>query len=92
MDRKKERGHVAVEAVIILPIAVLSTLLLLYLALFLFSVQVFKQHWRLHSSIIKTQSQTTYVTKNSEMEYTEGDRLQVGAGNSYSASQPSFSL
>lgn len=24
MDRKKERGHVAVEAVIILPIAVLS--------------------------------------------------------------------
>lgn len=36
MDRKKERGHVAVEAVIILPIAVLSTLLLLYLALFLF--------------------------------------------------------
>ena len=25
MDRKKERGHVAVEAVIILPIAVLST-------------------------------------------------------------------
>ena len=56
MDRKKERGHVAVEAVIILPIAVLSTLLLLYLALFLF--QVFKQHWRLHLSIIKTQSQT----------------------------------
>ena len=56
MDRKKNGGHVAVEAVIILPIAVLSTLLLLYLALFLFSVQVFKQHWRLHSSYYKKHS------------------------------------
>ena len=36
MNRQKEKGHIAVEAIIILPIAVLSTLLLLYLSLFLF--------------------------------------------------------
>ena len=58
MDRKKERGHVAVEAVIILPIAVLSTLLLLYLALFLFQRASLQAALETHSSIIKTQSQT----------------------------------
>ena len=28
------------------------------------------------------------MTKNAEMEYTEGSDYQVGAGNSYSASRP----
>ena len=88
MDRKKERGHVAVEAVIILPIAVLSTLLLLYLALFLFQRASLQAALETTLVYYKNTVTDTYVTKNSEMEYTEGDDYQVGAGNSYSASRP----
>ena len=83
MNRQKEKGHIAVEAIIILPIAVLSTLLLLYLSLFLLQAA-------LETTLVyyKNTVTDTYVTKNVEMEYTEGSDYQVGAGNSYSASRP----
>ena len=70
MDRKKERGHVAVEAVIILPIAVLSTLLLLYLALFLFQRASLQAALETTLVYYKNTVTDTYVTKNSETEYT----------------------
>lgn len=90
MNRKKEQGHIAVEAIILLPIAVLSTLLLLYLALFLF--QRASLQAALETSLVYYKNTVTdsYVTKNSEMEYVKGDEATIGAGNSYSASRPLF--
>ena len=79
MNRKKEKGHIAVEAIIILPIAVLSTLLLLYLALFLFQRASLQAALETTLVYYKNTVTDTYVTKNAEM---------VGAGNSYSASRP----
>lgn len=88
MNRKKEKGHIAVEAIVILPIAVLSTLLLLYLALFLFQRASLQAALETTLVYYKNTVTDTYVTKNAEMEYTEGSDYQVGAGNSYSASHP----
>ena len=69
MNRQKEKGHIAVEAIIILPIAVLSTLLLLYLALFLF--QRARLQAALETTLVyyKNTVTDTYVTKNAEMEF-----------------------
>lgn len=88
MNRQKEKGHIAVEAIIILPIAVLSTLLLLYLSLFLFQRASLQAALETTLVYYKNTVTDTYVTKNVEMEYTEGSDYQVGAGNSYSASRP----
>lgn len=88
MNRQKEKGHIAVEAIIILPIAVLSTLLLLYLSLFLFQRASLQAALETTLVYYKNTVTDTYVTKNAEMEYTEGSDYQVGAGNSYSASRP----
>ncbi len=65
MDRKKKKngGHVAVEAVIILPIAVLSTLLLLYLALFLFQRASLQAALETTLVYYKNTVTDTYVTK-----------------------------
>lgn len=88
MNRRKEQGHIAVEAIILLPIAVLSTLLLLYLALFLFQRASLQAALETTLVYYKNTVTDTYVTRNSEMEYTEGEDYQIGAGNSYSAEYP----
>ena len=70
MNRKKEKGHIAVEAIVILPIAVLSTLLLLYLSLFLFQRASLQAALETTLVYYKNTVTDTYVTKNAEMEYT----------------------
>lgn len=63
MNRKKEKGHIAVEAIVILPIAVLSTLLLLYLALFLFQRASLQAALETTLVYYKNTVTDTYVTK-----------------------------
>lgn len=63
MNRQKEKGHIAVEAIIILPIAVLSTLLLLYLSLFLFQRASLQAALETTLVYYKNTVTDTYVTK-----------------------------
>lgn len=87
-DKNGETGYVEVEATIILPVAILSVLLLLYLSLFLF--QRANLQACLETSLIyyKNTVTDTYVAKDSTLQYTKGKEDYIGAGNSYSASKP----
>lgn len=87
-NQGKECGLVVVEATIILPIAILSVILLLYLSLFLF--QRANLQACLETSLVyyKNTVTDTYVTKNSELEYTLTDNDTMASGNSYSATEP----
>lgn len=83
-----EQGSIAVEAVVILPLAVLSVVFLLYLSLFLF--QRANLQAALETSIVyyKNAVTDTYITRNSEVVYSVAEGNQIGAGNSYEASMP----
>lgn len=85
---RNERGLVVVEATIILPIAILSVILLLYLSQFLF--QKANLQACLETSLVyyKNTLTDTYVTKNSELEYTITENGTMASGNSYSATEP----
>ena len=87
-NQRKECGLVVVEATIILPIAILSVILLLYLSLFLF--QRANLQACLETSLVyyKNTVTDTYVTKNSELEYTITGNDTMASGNSYSATEP----
>lgn len=87
-SQRKEYGLVVVEATIILPIAILSVILLLYLSLFLF--QRANLQACLETSLVyyKNTVTDTYVTKNSELEYTLTGNDTMASGNSYSAKEP----
>lgn len=87
-ENKNESGSVEVEATIILPIAVLSVVLLLYLSLFLF--QRANLQACLETSLVyyKNAATDTYVTKNDKVNYTKTEDSRMGAGNSYAAEEP----
>lgn len=84
------RGSVEVEATFILPIAVLSVVMLLYLAMFLF--QRANLQACLETSLVyyKNTVTDTYVSKDEELTYTDSDSSRMGAGNSYHADTPLF--
>lgn len=86
--KDRERGAVEVEVMIILPIAILSVAMLLYLSLFLF--QRANLQACLETSIVyyKNEVTDTYVTKDSQASYTKGGGSYMGKGNSYSAEEP----
>lgn len=77
-----------VEAMIILPIAVLSVAFLLYLSLFLF--QRANLQTALETSIVyyKNAVTDTYVSRNSEVVYSVAAGNEIGAGNSYEVTGP----
>jgi len=85
---KKEYGMVVVEATILLPIAILSVILLLYLSLFLF--QRANLQACLETSLVyyKNTVTDTYVTKNSTLEYTVSENSTMASGNSYRIDGP----
>ncbi len=85
---RNQRGSAEVEAIIILPIAVLSTLLLLYLSLFLFQRAALQAALETAVVYYKNTVTDTYVTQNDELNYTQGDHDYMGAGNSYYAAEP----
>ena len=88
MNRQKEKGHIAVEA-----INYSSDCCVKYITASLsvtIPLSACKSSGCLETTLVyyKNTVTDTYVTKNAEMEYTEGSDYQVGAGNSYSASRP----
>jgi len=86
--KNKERGSVEIEAMIILPIAILSVAMLLYLSLFLF--QRANLQASLETAIVyyKDTVTDTYVRKSDQVRYTTADGSRMGVGNSYSAQEP----
>lgn len=86
--KQQEQGYLVVEAIVLFPLAILSSLLLLYLSLFLF--QRANLQAALETSLVyyKNTVTDTYVSKNEEVQYEKGEQSYVGKGNSYSASEP----
>lgn len=87
-NQNRECGLVVVEATIILPIAILSVILLLYLSLFLF--QKANLQACLETSLIyyKNTVTDTYVEKNDMLIYTYSGNDTLASGNYYSATEP----
>lgn len=85
---RKECGSVEVEATIILPIAILSVILLLYLSLFMFQRANLQACLETTLVYYKNTVTDTYVTKNSTLEYTITEESSMASGNSYSATEP----
>lgn len=80
---QKEQGAVEVEATIILPIAILSVILLLYLSLFLFqraNLQACLETCLISYKNVETDA---YVKRNEGMSYEETEDSRIGTGNSY---------
>lgn len=86
--RPKEGGYIEVEATIILPLAVLSVIMLLFLSLFLYqraSLQAGLETTLVYYKNIVTD---TYLTRNDALIYAEDGGNRIGAGNSYEAIRP----
>lgn len=85
---KKEYGGIEVEAVFILPIAIISTILLLYLSLFMF--QRANLQAGLETALIYYKNAITdaHVTKNEELTYTVTESSSLASGNFYAADEP----
>ncbi len=86
--KKMDRGSVEVEAIIILPVAILSAVMLLYLSLFLFQRALLQASLETTLVYYKNMVTDTYVIKNEGVSYTRRDESYIGAGNSYSAVRP----
>lgn len=86
---RKECGMVAVEATIILPIAILSVILLLYLSLVMFQKANLQAGLETTLVYYKNLLTDTYVTANEELKLSkDDDGNSIAAGNSYSAEAP----
>lgn len=85
---KKEYGGIEVEAVFIMPIAILSTILLLYLSLFMF--QKANLQAGLETALIYYKNTITdaHVTQNTKVSYVKTDTSSLASGNSYKANEP----
>ena len=86
--KKEERGSVEVEAIIILPIAILSVVLLLYLSLFMFQRANLQAGLETTLIYYKNTITDSFVTKNGKVEYIETEESLMASGNSYKASAP----
>ena len=86
--KNREQGSVEVEAVVILPLAVLSIVLLLYLSLFLF--QRANLQAALETSVVyyKNAVTDTYVSRNSQVVYSVAEGNAIGVGNSFEVTGP----
>ncbi len=86
---RKEQGSVEVEATFILPLAILSVCLLLYLSLFMF--QKANLQSALETCVVYYKNCVTddYVKRNDggEVTFSTADSSKIGAGNSYSADE-----
>ncbi|MBQ7774496.1 MAG: hypothetical protein IJ379_01115 [Lachnospiraceae bacterium] len=87
-NKRKERGSVEVEATFILPIAILSAILLIYLSLFMFQRANLQACLETTLVYYKNTITDSYVTKNDKLEYVVTDTSSMASGNSYSATEP----
>ncbi|MBR4082978.1 MAG: hypothetical protein IKK33_01705 [Lachnospiraceae bacterium] len=85
---RKERGSVEVEATFILPIAILSALLLIYLSLFLFQRANLQACLETTLVYYKNTITDSYVFKNSELQYVVSENSSMASGNSYVVTEP----
>lgn len=86
--KQKEQGAVEVEVMVILPIAILSVAMLLYLSLFLFQRANLQACLEISLVYYKNTVTDTYVAKDNQVTYGAGDNRYLGKGNSYSATEP----
>ena len=82
---EKQKGAIAVEATIILPIAVLSVLLLLYLSLIMFQRANLQSVLETAVVYYKTAVTDNFVEINSTVIYKTDEQTKQGQGNSYTA-------
>lgn len=87
-QKNRERGSAEVEAIIILPIAILSVAMLLYLSLFLFQRANLQACLETALVYYKNTVTDTYVQKAGTVKYTQSDKDYIGSGNSYSVTGP----
>ncbi len=87
-QKNREQGSAEVEAIIILPIAILSVAMLLYLSLFLFQRANLQACLETVLVYYKNTVTDTYVKKAGTVKYAQADNNYIGAGNSYSAAEP----
>lgn len=81
---KKEYGGIEVEAVFILPIAILSTILLLFLSLFMFQRANLQASLETALVYYKNTITDAHVKQNEKMKYVKTENSSVASGNSYS--------
>ncbi len=86
---RRERGSVEVEATIILPIAILSVILLLYLSLFMFQKANLQACLETTLLYYKNQATDCFVKSNGagDFSYQNSENVVLGVGNSYSATK-----
>lgn len=88
-NKQRECGSVEVEVTFILPIVVLSVVMLLYLALFLFQRAVLQASLETALVYYKNTVTDNYVTRNDSLGYDRAEEgVTMGAGNSYAATNP----
>jgi len=80
---KKEYGGIEVEAVFIMPIAVLSTILLLYLSLFMFQRANLQAGLETALVYYKNTITDAHVTQNEVVSYVKTETSSTASGNSY---------
>ena len=91
MQRQKEpneKGYIEVEATIILPLAILSVIMLLFLSLFLYQRANLQAGLETTLVYYKNIVTDTYLTRNDSLVYTGGSSNYIGVGNSYEAIKP----
>lgn len=91
MQRQKEpneKGYIEVEATIILPLAILSVIMLLFLSLFLYQRANLQAGLETTLVYYKNIVTDTYLTRNDSLVYTGGGSNYIGVGNSYEAIKP----
>lgn len=86
--KNKEQGSVEIEAMIILPIAILSVAMLLYLSLFLFQRANLQACLETAVVYYKDVVTDTYVQKNDTVSYGTGEDRYIGKGNTFLAQEP----
>lgn len=86
--RPDESGYIEVEATIILPLAVLSVIMLLFLSLFLYQRANLQAGLETTLVYYKNTVTDTYLTRKDNITYSEEDGSRIGAGNAYEAQRP----
>ena len=85
--RPNDSGYIEVEATIILPLAILSVIMLLFLSLFLYQRANLQAGLETTLVYYKNIVTDTYLTRNDALVYSGGDSY-IGVGNSYEAIKP----
>lgn len=87
-NRKKERGAVEVEATVILPIAILSVILLLYLSLYMYQRANLQACLETTLVYFKNIATDNYISKEEKLTLVESGNTVMAGATSYAANAP----